>query len=122
LNYIGTDIIEIARIEKAAARWGWHFLHRVFTDPELRSYHNKPQSLAARFAGKEAVMKALGMRNRGARWRDIEILSDPNGKPVVNLYGNVKIQANDLGLDKLVISLSHSREYAAAFVVGNEKP
>jgi holo-[acyl-carrier protein] synthase len=118
MQCIGVDIIEIARLERAIGRWGEGFLQRVYTDPELRLYRKKPSSLAARFAAKEAVIKALGKPNGVASLREIEILSDPNGKPLVNLYGKAKNQAQGLGLDKLAISLSHSREYAIAFVVG----
>ena len=121
MHCIGIDIIEIARIERAITRWGRSFLHRVYTDSELKLYHDKPSSLAARFAGKEAVVKALGTQNKGIGWREIEILSDPSGKPLVHLYGKAQNQANSLGLDKLVISLSHSKEYAIAFVVGEAK-
>ena len=113
---IGIDIIEIARIERAIARWGERFLHRVYTNPELRLYGKKPLSLAARFAGKEAVAKALDLPT--IRWREIEILSEPSGKPLVHLYGKTQNQANDLGLANLTISLSHSKEYAIAFVTG----
>ena len=115
---IGIDIIEIARIEKAINRWGKRFLHRVFTDSELRLYRQKPQSLAARFAGKEAVIKALNTGNKGIRWTDIEILSAPTGQPSVYLSGGAQEQAASLGLSGLAISLSHSREYAIALVVG----
>ena len=59
MHYIGIDIIEIARIEKAIARWGEGFLHRVYTEPELKLCHKKSSSLAVRFAGKEAVIKAI---------------------------------------------------------------
>ncbi len=118
MNYIGIDIIEIARIKKAIARWGENFLHRVYTEPELKLYHKKSPSLAARFAGKEAVIKALGKQTRGISWKEIEILSDPNGKPLVHLYGKAQHQAKDLGLGELAISLSHSREYAIACVAG----
>ena len=118
MHCIGVDIIEIARIERAIARWGESFLRRVYTEPELRLYHKKPSSLAARFAGKEAVIKALGIQPKGIGWKEIEILSDPNGKPLVHLYGKAQNQANDLGLTKLAISLSHSKEYAIAFVTG----
>jgi len=121
MNLIGVDIIEIARIEKAIARWGESFLHRVYTEPELRLYHKKPSSLAARFAGKEAVIKALGTQNKGISWREIEILPDPGGRPLVHLYGRAQKQANGLGLDKLAISLSHSKEYAIALVAGETK-
>jgi len=121
MHCIGVDIIEIARIERAVARWGESFLHRVYTDLELRLCRKKLSSLAARFAGKEAVIKALGAKNKGISWREIEILSDSSGKPSVRLYGKAQNQANGLGLDNLVISLSHSREYAIAFVTGEAK-
>ncbi len=118
MHYIGVDIIEIARIERAIARWGEKFLQRVYTEPELRLYRAKPSSLAARFAGKEAVIKSVGAQTEGLGWRNIEILSDSNGRPLVHLYGKAKSQADDLGLNRLAISLSHSKEYAIAFVVG----
>ncbi len=121
MHYIGIDIIEIARIKKAIARWGEGFLQRVYTEPELKLYYKKPSSLAARFAGKEAVIKALGTKAKGIGWKEIEILSDPSGQPVVNLYGKAQNQANGLGLDNLAISLSHSRGYAIACVVGEAK-
>ncbi|MBA7639152.1 Holo-[acyl-carrier-protein] synthase [subsurface metagenome] len=121
MDCIGIDIIEIARIEKAIYRWGDGFLHRVYTAPELKLYHNKLLSLAARFAGKEAVIKALGPQTQGISWREIEILSDPGGKPSVRLYGKAQEQADSLGLDKLAISLAHSKEYAIALVAGETK-
>jgi len=121
MQYIGIDIIEIARIERAIARWGEQFLHRVYTEPELGLSRNKPSSLAARFAGKEAVIKAFGTHNKGIGWREIEILSDPSGKPLVHLHGKAQNQANSLGLARLAISLSHSKEYAIALVTGETK-
>ena len=121
MDYIGVDIIEIIRIEKAISRWGEGFLQRVYTNSELKLYRNRSSSLAARFAGKEAVIKALGPQTKGISMREIEILSDSGGKPSVRLYGKAQEQADSLGLDKLAISLSHSREYAIAFVVGEAK-
>ena len=118
MHYIGIDIIEIARIEKAIDRWGKSFLHRVYTDAELAAYHKHPSSLAARFAGKEAVIKALGIANKGVGLKEIEILSDSKGKPVVHLYGKMQNQASNLGLGHIGISLSHSKEYAIALVAG----
>ncbi|MFB0559215.1 MAG: holo-ACP synthase [Dehalococcoidales bacterium] len=118
MHYIGVDIVEIARIEKAIARRGEGFLRRIFTKPELKLCYKKPASLAARFAGKEAVIKALG---RSIKWREIEILADRNGKPLVHLHGKAQSQADSLGLDRLTISLSHPKEYAIAFVVGETK-
>lgn len=121
MHCIGIDIIEILRIERAIARWGESFLRRVYTEPELKLYRKKRSSLAARFAAKEAVIKALG-QSSGVSLKEIEILSDPAGKPVVNLYGRTQNQARDLGLDGFAISLSHSREYAVALVAGETKP
>ena len=121
MHHIGVDIIEIARIEKAIEHWGERFLHRVYTEPELRLCRKKPASLAARFAGKEAVMKALGTGIKGISWREIEILAEPSGKPSLNLYGKAQNKAGGLYLGKLAISLSHSKEYAIAFVVGETK-
>jgi len=113
---VGIDIIEIARIKKAVARWGERFLHRVYTDHELNLYARKPQSLAARFACKEAIMKLLGTGRRGISWREIEILSHSSGKPLVNLYGRAQSKANELGIKEIAVSLSHSREYAIVSV------
>ena len=121
MQYIGIDLVEVERIKKAIARWGENFLHRVYTEPELRLYRNKPSSLAARFAGKEAVMKTLETQPIGIGWKEIEILSDSNGRPLVHLYGKAQNQANSLGLDRLAISLSHSKEYAIAIVTGEAK-
>ena len=121
MHYIGIDIIEIARIEQAIARWGENFTRRVYTEPELMLYHQKLSSLAARFAGKEAVTKALGFPTKGISWREIEILSDPSGKPLVHLHGKAQAQADRLSLAHLAISLSHSREYAIALVTGEAK-
>ena len=118
MQYIGVDIIEIDRVRQVIERWGDKFLHRVYTDAELGLYRGKPESLAARFAGKEAVVKTLGTGEQGIGWRDIEILAEPGGRPLVNLYGQASERANDLGLKGLTISLSHSRDYAIAFVVG----
>ncbi len=121
MHYIGIDIIEIARIEKVIARWGEGFLYRIYTESELKLCHKKPSFLAARFAGKEAVIKAIGTQTKGIGWREIEILAEPSGKPLVHLYGKAQNQADSLGLSKFAISLSHSKEYAVAFVIGETK-
>ena len=121
MQHIGIDIIEIARIQRAMNQWGEAFLRRVYTDLELRLCDRKSSSLAARFAGKEAVMKALGTGTKGISWREIEILADSSGKPSVHLHGNAQNQADGLGLAKLAISLSHSKEHAIAFVIGETR-
>ena len=115
---IGIDIIEIYRVKEAISRWGERFLQRVYTDAELAIYRNKMESLAARFAGKEAAMKALSTTGTMIGWREVEILSETSGKPEVHLYGQAREQAQKLGLAGLGISLSHSREYAVAVVIG----
>jgi holo-[acyl-carrier protein] synthase len=118
MRCIGVDIIEIARIREAVERWGERFLKRIFTGAELNICRKNPGRLAARFAGKEAVMKALGTGARGISWREIEIAAESSGKPLVNLYGKAQEKAADLGLDELAISLSDSKDYAIAFVIG----
>ena len=121
MHYVGVDIVAITRLEKAVAYWGERFLKRVYTDAELELCCGRASSLAARFAGKEAVIKTLGGLSKGFRWREIEILSDPRGKPLVNLYGSMRDKAASLGLSGLAISLSDCEEYAVAFVVGGDK-
>jgi holo-[acyl-carrier protein] synthase len=118
MQHIGVDIIEIARIEKAVAQWGDRFLHRIYTDTELGLYRRKSSSMAARFASKEAVMKLLGTGWVGISWKEIETLHHPSGKPLVNLHGKARTEAQRLGLKEIAVSLSHSREYAIAVVSG----
>jgi holo-[acyl-carrier protein] synthase len=116
--HIGTDIVEIARLEKARRRWGAHFLNRIYTAAEIRLCAGRAESLAARFAGKEAVMKALGGQGNGLNWKEIEILALPSGKPVVELSGETLGQSRALGIDHFEISLSHAGGLAVAFVIG----
>ena len=118
----GLDATEIARIASTLERYGKRFVGRVFTDEEVaycRRKRDTASSFAARFASKEAVMKALGTGIRGVRWRDIEIARKPGGPPTVVLHGTALARAQGLGLDHLAVSLSHSQEYAVAFVVGD---
>jgi len=121
MQHIGVDIIEIARIEEAVTNWGERFLNRIYTDAELKLYRKKPSTLAARFASKEAVMKLLGTGVKGISWKEIETLSHPSGKPLLNLYGGAKTEAERLGITEIAVSLSHSREYAIAFAIGETK-
>jgi len=118
-HHIGTDIIEIARIRRAIDRFGGRFLDRVFTKDELRLYGHRAQSLAASFAGKEAVMKLLGTGNRGVAWREIETLYQPSGKPLIRLNGRAVKRARELGIKEIDVSLSHSKEYATATAIGS---
>lgn len=118
----GVDIIHIPRVEAALRRHGERFIKRVFTQREVAASHGFPHELAARFAAKEAVAKALGVGMRvmsplGVRFSEVETLRDLLGKPVVVLSGRAAARARELGLTEWAISLSHEREYAIASVV-----
>jgi holo-[acyl-carrier protein] synthase len=114
---VGVDIVEIERVAGVIARWGERFLQRVYTETELAYCRGRIPELAARFAGKEAVTKALGTGIRGLAWREMEILADPLGKPLVRLHGRARARAAAIGLSHFAVSLSHSRDYAVAMVV-----
>jgi len=114
---VGVDIIEIGRVEQALARWGERFLRHVYTPQESAFCRDRAPELAVRFAAKEAISKALGTGINGIHWREMEILPDPLGKPLVYLHGKAAARAADLGLREFAVSLSHSREYAVALVV-----
>ncbi len=114
---IGSDIVEVSRIEHAVARWGEAFVARVFTvaeDERSRQPRVRSMRLAARFAAKEAVMKALGLGWRAMAWREIEIVNDPLGKPIVVLWGGALAAAHEQGVSGVIISLSHTHELAFA--------
>ena len=116
---IGIDIVEVDRIGAAIARTA--FQERVYT-PAEREYCDsrgaqRPASYAARFAAKEAVMKALGTGLRGGTWQDIEILLNELGRPEVRLRGYFAARAAELAVSKVHVSLSHTRDYAAAQAV-----
>ena len=115
---VGTDLIEIVRIEEAIARWGVRFLERIFTPDERVTYSERISSLAARFAAKEAVSKALGTGlMTEIPWTDIEVLTDPSGEPGLHLHGRARAEADRLGLTEWTLSLSHSGGHALAVVV-----
>ncbi|MBI2303248.1 MAG: holo-ACP synthase [Chloroflexi bacterium] len=115
---VGVDVIEIHRIQRAVARWGERFVKRIYTPAELAFCRQRVQELAVRFAAKEAVMKALGTGRRGVGWREIEVLNDQRGKPVLRLWGGAQARAQEIGLSQVDLSLSHSRDLAVASVVG----
>ncbi|HEY76890.1 MAG TPA: holo-[acyl-carrier-protein] synthase [Thermoflexia bacterium] len=119
---VGVDLVEIPRVERMLARYGERFLERVFTPAEVLYARGRAPELAARFAAKEAVAKALGVGMRmlspeGVGWREVEVLGDHRGRPEVYLHGRAAERARELGLTEWAISLSHTREYAVAFVV-----
>ncbi len=117
---VGVDLIETGRIARALERWGDRFLAHVYTSAEVEYCRNHVPELAARFAAKEAVSKVLGTGLRGVTWREMEVLPDARGKPLVRLHGRAKKRADRLGLHEFAVSLSHSREYAIAFVVATD--
>jgi holo-[acyl-carrier protein] synthase len=117
----GVDIVEISRIKNAAKKWKKSFLKKIFTDKELQYSNEKTSSyqhLAARFAAKEAMVKALGsgLTSR-MEWRDIEIWNEASGKPNVRLDGEVKRISDSMGVKDVIISMSHTRTYAIANVI-----
>jgi holo-[acyl-carrier protein] synthase len=115
---VGVDIIEIQRIQKAASNSRGSFLKRIYTNAELENSNNNSSSLAALFAAKEAVMKALGTGTKGIGWKEIEVLSNNDGAPTVQLSGKAANKARDIGISQFAVSISHSKEYAIAMVVG----
>ncbi|HUG13546.1 MAG TPA: holo-ACP synthase [Thermomicrobiales bacterium] len=114
---VGIDVIEIDRIQQVLDRHGERFLLRVYTERERERYGARVQELAARFAAKEATMKALGTGIRGVRWRDIEVLPNRRGKPIVILHETARRRADLLGMTHFAVSLTHSRGDAIAIVV-----
>lgn len=113
----GIDLVEVKRIADTIARYGNRFLTRVFTEQELHHCRGQVPQLAARFAAKEAVSKALGTGLNGIIWRDIEIVTEASGKPTVRLHGRAAQRAAQLNLGNFALSLSHTREHAIALVV-----
>jgi len=117
----GIDIAEVPRIAQSIARFGDRFLHRVFTDGEMRycdAKANRIERYAARFAAKEAAMKAIGTGwNHGVAWRDIEVVRMPGGRPTLQFHGKAAEFAAKLGVAHVSLSLTHSKEYAIAQVI-----
>jgi len=117
----GVDILSIERFRKAAKARGARFLNRIFTKNEL-SYCNKKinsmQHLAARFAGKEAISKALKLNwKKGLNWKEIEIINNRRGEPRAHLQGQVKKESELSKIGEISLSLSHCAEYAVAMAV-----
>jgi holo-[acyl-carrier protein] synthase len=117
----GIDIAEVPRIAESIARFGERFLQRVFTEGE-RQYcdrkANRVERYAARFAAKEAGMKALGTGwNYGVRWRDIEVRRKPGSRPTMVFHGKAAEFAARLGAVNVSLSLSHTAEQAIAHVI-----
>lgn len=113
----GVDLIEIARIEEVVARHGKHYLERIYTSAELEQCGKRAESLAGRFAAKEATAKALGSGIGDVTWTEIEILGDENNAPILTLHGEALKKANELGLSTWSVSISHSQSHSVALVV-----
>ena len=115
---IGIDIVEIKRLSRVSKKWGKAFLNKVYTERELAYAKSKRfpyQHLAARFAAKEAIFKALGeVETNFVGWKNIEILNDANGKPVVHWHKEAETSRKKRSLKGAVVSLSHTENYAVA--------
>ena len=117
----GVDIIEIPRIRRVFELYGRRFLRRIYTSGEIRYCRGRAPQLASRFAAKEAVMKALGTGVRGIRWKDVEIVRIGGSAPMIELHGTARRRADQIGILNMAVSLTHSREYAVASVVGERR-
>lgn len=117
----GIDIAEVPRIRHAIERYGLRFLQRIYTDREMRycdSKANRMERYAARFAAKEAAMKALGTGwNHGVRWQDCEVVRAPGGRPTMSFHGKAGDFAAKLGVKNAALSISHTAEQAIAQVI-----
>lgn len=118
---IGTDLAEVERIGKSVERFGDRFLNRVYTAHE-RSYAmrkaNWAERLAARFAAKEAGMKAIGTGlSGGVSWQHFEVAHEPSGRPTLRLYGVARAVADAMGVKKISVSLTHTKTTAFAVVI-----
>jgi holo-[acyl-carrier protein] synthase len=118
---VGTDLIEIERVQQSLDRFGQRFMERVFTPGEVAYCQQKKhaaESFAARFAAKEAAAKALGTGiARGISWREIEVRRSPGERPTLHLTGRAAERADSMGVRHLQLSLTHSRDVAMAVVI-----
>src|SRR5947207_15690653 len=118
---IGSDLAQVERIRKSIAQYGERFLHRVYTDRErayASSKANPAERYAARFAAKEAGMKAIGTGWRhGVTWKDFEVVNERSGRPILVLRGVAREIADRMGVESISISLTHTAEMAYAIVI-----
>ena len=117
----GIDIAEVPRVRHSIERYGSRFLNRIFTPGEQRycdSKANRVERYAARFAAKEAAMKALGTGwNHGVRWRDCEVVRMPGSRPTIHFHGKAGEFAARLGMKNAALSITHTKEQAIAQVI-----
>ena len=115
---LGIDIIKVERIRAALDRFGTRFSRRVLTEAEQRYVRGRPETMAGRWAAKEAVSKVLGLGVRGIGWRDIEIERLPTGQPAVRLHGRAAARAEQLEMGRIAVSITHESDYAVAIAFG----
>ncbi len=117
----GVDIVETSRLEAALERHGERFARRIFCPAEIaycEKFKQKSERYAARFAAKEAAFKALGTGwGEGVRWLDVEVTHQPSGKPELLLHGRAQTLAQDMGVVRMSVSISHSDRYVIAQVI-----
>ena len=115
---LGIDIVKVDRIAAAIDRFGMRFANRVLTPREQRYVRQRPETFAGRWAAKEAVSKVLGLGVRGVGWRDIEVERLPTGQPNIVLHGRAAQRAEQLGMGRVAVSISHEAEFAVAVAFG----
>jgi len=115
---LGIDIIKVARIAASIERFGERFSRRVLTESERRYVRNRPETFAGRWAAKEAVSKVLGLGVRGIGWKDIEVERLPTGQPAIRLHGRAAARADQLGMGRIAVSITHESEFAVAIAFG----
>jgi len=115
---LGIDIIRIERIRASLVRFGERFTNRVLTPAERAYVRGRPETMAGRWAAKEAVSKVLGLGVRGIGWKEIEIERLPTGAPSVRLHDRAAARAEQLGMGRIAVSISHEAEYAVAIAFG----
>jgi holo-[acyl-carrier protein] synthase len=115
---LGIDIIAIGRIRATLERFGPRFTNRVLTPAEQAYVRGRPSTMAGRWAAKEAVSKVLGLGVRGIGWREIEIERLPTGQPSVRLHDRAAARAEQLGMGRIAVSISHEDDYAVAVAFG----
>ncbi|HEV8696460.1 MAG TPA: holo-ACP synthase [Candidatus Limnocylindrales bacterium] len=118
MTELGIDIIRVDRIRASLERFGARFTNRVLTSAERRYVRDRPETMAGRWAAKEAVSKVLGLGVRGIGWRDIEIERLPTGQPAVRLHGRAAARAEQLGMGRIAVSITHESDYAVAMAFG----
>lgn len=121
-SFLGIDVVSIDRIKKSLADFGERFENRIFTPQELRDAGHdsavKPERLAARFAAKEAAIKAFSLGSVGVNWHDLEVVRRSDGAPILLIHGRISMLLSQIGLTFWALSLSHDGDHATAIVAG----